>query len=49
MHLKYEGTNDKNYCKIRDCCYHTRIYRGAVQRIFNLRYKVLMCTTSIVV
>ena len=29
--FKYKYTEDNNYCKVRDYCYHTSEYRGAAQ------------------
>ena len=31
---------DKEYCKVRDHCYYTGEYRGAVDSICNLKYSV---------
>ena len=33
---------DKKYCKVRDHCYYTGEYRGAVHNICNLKYSVLI-------
>ena len=38
--LKTKYLKDKRYCKVRDHCYYTGKYRGAVHNICNIKYSV---------
>ena len=46
---KYEDKDatNKKYCKIKDHCHYTGVYRGAAHSIYNLKYSVLKEITKV--